>query len=251
MALGESSLLPQRIQQIASDGFAVISEVFTASEFDDLIVELERVLFQRDEVEGPIRDRKGTIFAGRNLLSLFAPARTMWRRSPLLELLSEVLGSDAGLVRGLYFDKPPERTWSLPWHKDMTLAVRDHTVVSTAFSKPTLKAGVPHVEGSLEVLERMLTLRIHLDEVTDENGPLLVLPGSHHTGKASAAPDESVRTILAQRGDVLAIRPLVAHRSISSLPGTTRHRRILHLEFSGIRELPDGVAWHDFVPVFC
>ena len=73
MALGESSLLPQWTRQIASDGFAVISEVFTASEFDDLIVELERVLFQRDEVEGPIRDRKGTIFAGRNLLSLFAP----------------------------------------------------------------------------------------------------------------------------------------------------------------------------------
>lgn len=244
----EPTLLANWRQQISSEGFAVIPGVFSAKELDELIAGLDAVMSHHESPEGPIRDRTGTVYAGRNLLSLFEPARTLWCRSPLLELLTEMLGSNVGLVRGLYFDKPPERTWSLPWHKDMTLAVRDHAVVSPAFSKPTMKASVPHVEGSVEVLEAMLTLRIHLDEMTLENGPLQVLPGSHLTGKSPAVPDESAQTILTQQGDVLAIRPLVAHRSISSLPGTTRHRRVLHLEFSGHRDLPDSVAWHDFIP---
>ncbi len=243
----EPTLLTNWHQQISEDGFVVIPGVFPSVELDDLIAALEVVLHRDNATEGPIRDRTGTVYAGRNLLSLFEPARTVWQRSPLLDLLNEVLGPDAGLVRALFFDKPPERTWSLPWHKDMTLAVRDHAMSSAAFSKPTLKAGVPHVEGSLEVLEAMLTMRIHLDDLTVDNGPLQVLPRSHHTGKTPAAPDESVQTILARRGDVLAIRPLVAHRSISSAPGTTLHRRVLHLEFSGMRTLPDSVVWHDFV----
>ena len=243
----DATLLTTWHQRISDEGFVVIPRVFSSSELDELIAALDAVLHRDEVTEGPIRDRTGTVYAGRNLLSLFEPARTLWRRSPLLELLHEVLGTDAGLVRGLFFDKPPERTWSLPWHKDMTLAVRDHAVTSAALSKPTLKAGVPHVEGSREVLDAMLTLRIHLDDVTEENGPLQVFPRSHHTGKTPAAPDESATTILAQRGDVLAIRPLVTHRSISSAPGTTQHRRVLHLEFSGQRTLPDSVEWHDFV----
>ena len=248
------SVEPERLtnwrQQILNEGFVVISSVFSSNELDELTKRLDEVMSHHEAAEGPIRDRTGTVYAGRNLLSLFEPARTLWRRPPLLELLTEMLGSNVGLVRGLYFDKPPERTWSLPWHKDMTLAVRDHSVVSPSFSKPTMKAGVPHVEGSLKVLEAMLTLRIHLDAMALENGPLQVLPRSHLTGKSPASPDESVQTILTQRGDVLAIRPLVAHRSISSLPGTTMHRRVLHLEFSGQPELPDSVDWHDFIPAF-
>ncbi len=33
----------------------------------------------------------------------------------------------------------------------------------------------------------------------------------------------------------------------SSLEGTRRHRRILHLEFAALETLPDGYQWHDFV----
>jgi len=52
------------------------------------------------------------------------------------------------------------------------------------------------------------------------------------------------------RDGCLLIRPLLAHCSNRSSPDTTRHRRILHLEFSGDDHLPDGFAWHDFVPGF-
>lgn len=236
-------------REIHESGFAILPRVFSANDVDKLVGGLETVMNQAGEAEGPIRDNAGTVYAGRNLLRLFEPAKTIWRREPLLDLLRTVLGPAFGLVRSLFFDKPPERTWALPWHKDLTIAVKPHIGKSTVFSKPTLKAGVPHVEASREVLEAMLTLRIHLDDMTDENGPLQVVPGSHHLGKVSVASYESARTILGSRGDVLAMRPMLAHRSISSREGTAQHRRILHLEFSGLPRLPDGFEWHDFIAV--
>jgi hypothetical protein len=236
-------------REILKSGFAILPQVFSAAEVDELVAGLDAVMNRNAEAEGPIRDKVGTVYAGRNLLRLFEPAKTIWRRSPLTELLCEVLGPDFGLVRALFFDKPPERTWALPWHKDLTIAVKPHVGASTLFSKPTLKAGVPHVEASREVLEAMLTLRIHLDDMTDENGPLQVVPGSHRVGKAPVASYETATTILGSRGDVLAMRPMLAHRSISSREGTTQHRRILHLEFTGLPQLPDGFEWHDFIAV--
>ena len=105
---------------------------------------------------------------------------------------------------------------------------------------------MPHVEAPAEVLERMVTARIHLDEVTEENGPLRVLPGSHHTGKTLVMGERTPRSVHAREGDVLLMRPLLAHSSNRSLPGTHHHRRILHLEFAGVPYLPDGYAWFDF-----
>ena len=70
----------------------------------------------------------------------------------------------------------------------MAIAVQHNDLPSSLFKKPTIKAGVPHVEAPESVLECMLTARIHLDETTDENGPLLVIPGSHQSGKAPVAP---------------------------------------------------------------
>ncbi len=119
---------------------------------------------------------------------------------------------------------------------------------SNKFSKPTRKAGVPHVEASLEVLDQMATVRIHFDDVTEENGPLVVAPGSQKTGKSLALGGYSPRTILVSAGDALVMRPLLAHCSGSSHAETRRHRRILHFEFAASANLPDGYHWHDFRP---
>src|SRR6185437_14142607 len=82
----------------------------------------------------------------------------------LPNILAAILGPKFGLVRILFFDKPPRQTWALPWHKDLTVAVRDNRLPSQHFAKPTRKAGVPHVEAPQAILESMLTARIHLDE---------------------------------------------------------------------------------------
>ena len=228
------------------DGFVVVPAVFTATEAAAIAEELSVALAAGDQ-RPTMRSGAGSLVAARNVLELYPQAATVWRRTPLVELLTAVLGARWGLVRVLFFDKPPDRTWALAWHKDLTIAVCDHALPSEQFRRPTLKAGVPHVEAPSALLEQMLTLRIHLDDVTDENGPLRVVAGSHRSGKQAVASPTEPAVIHAHSGDVLAMRPLVSHSSGASQSGTNRHRRVLHLEFAGCEELPDGFRWHDFV----
>jgi Phytanoyl-CoA dioxygenase (PhyH) len=241
----KSSIRPI-LRKINADGFALIAAVFQAGEVDETQAELCQAL---QTPKAAVIQSEGAIVGARNLLELWPAAADFWRRPPLLSLLTEILGPQSGLVRVLYFDKPPVQTWSLPWHKDLTIAVRDNRRPSGAFLHPTVKAGVPHVEAARALLETMLIARIHLDDVTDENGPMSVIPGSHHTGKAMDIDEASAQKILCRKGDVLLIRPLVAHNSLCGKPGNPHHRRILHLEFAACNELPDGYEWHDFVAI--
>ncbi|HEY2412224.1 MAG TPA: phytanoyl-CoA dioxygenase family protein [Pirellulaceae bacterium] len=243
MTLRELSLF----DRLADDGFALVGSVFDSAECDQLITELEASLAVCHDDKVVLRRANGAIFGARNLLAMFDKAATLWRKRPLIDLLVNVLGEHFGLVRGLYFDKPPDSTWSLPWHQDRTIAVQDNSLPSDHFRNPTTKGGVPHVEAPDDLLRQMLTVRIHLDDVTDENGPLQVLPGTHAACDASFA--RLPVTIFAKAGDVLAMRPLLSHASGISNPETTRHRRVIHLEFAAIRNLPGGYEWHDFVPL--
>ncbi len=230
------------------DGFLLLRGVYGEKEIGGLRSQLIAALAS-DRTEAVRRSEQGHVFAARNVLAIWPSAAEVWRQPDCVDILREVLGPDFGLVRGLNFDKPPEHTWTLPLHKDMTIAVRDNRVPSKHFSKPTTKIGVPHVEAPVSVLERMLTLRIHLDAATSDNGALQVIPGSHRTGKELSSDNAKAMPILAAVGDVLAIRPLVSHSSGKSVEGTNQHRRILHLEFAANRTLPDGYQWNQFFPV--
>jgi ectoine hydroxylase-related dioxygenase (phytanoyl-CoA dioxygenase family) len=238
--------MADHLTQIERDGYAVLHGVFARDNVDAILQALQDA-FTKNTNSVSIRSESDSVYAARNILSLWPESATVWRQQPLPQVLQEVLGPQFGLVRVLYFDKPPDRTWALPWHKDLTIAVREHHRGSRTFTKPTTKAGVPHAEAPEEVLAAMLTARIHLDDVTEENGPLKVIPGSHRAGKRLHLGDTPPVSIQVAAGDVLLIRPLLAHSSGRSHPDTRRHRRILHLEFAASPELADGFAWHCFV----
>lgn len=233
------------MRTLERDGFASAPGLLSESECDALIASLETHLQVADPA---IRGGEGAIYAARNLMDFWPEATSFWRRPAILEVLQAHLGASGGLVRMLYFDKPPGQSWALPWHKDLTIAVADHRGPWVEYRHPTTKAGVPHLEAPEAVLETMLTLRLHLDAVTNENGPLKVVPGSHRTGKHLDLSGE-VAILHAKRGDGLLMRPLLAHASGRSQEGTTQHRRILHLEFASSETLPEGVRWHRFLPL--
>jgi hypothetical protein len=233
--------------QLEREGYTLLPEVFTSEAIAEMVAGLQRIFAAQVGEDASIRGDEGTIYAARNVLHLWPAAANVWRVGSLPDILAAILGPNFGLVRILFFDKPPRQTWALPWHKDLTVAVRDNRLPSQHFAKPTRKAGVPHVEAPQAILESMLTARIHLDEVTMKNGPLKVVPGSHRTGKALTLDAAPPVCILAKRGAVLLMRPLLAHCSGKSHPDTMHHRRILHLEFAAHDELPDGYAWHDFI----
>jgi hypothetical protein len=227
------------------DGFYLLRGAFSPADCDRLLAEWEAAC--ATDANGVMRSAAGAVYGARNILDLWPNALALLRQPALADAVREVLGPDFGLVRILYFDKPPGESWALPWHKDLAVAVKDNRLPSAEFERPTTKYGVPHVEAPAWLLDRMLTARLHLDEVTEENGPLRVLPGSHRDGKDSTGSANEVR-VLCDRGDVLLMRPLLSHCSGHSHAETTRHRRILHLEFSGVRDLPDGYEWHTFIP---
>lgn len=231
---------------LENDGFYTISAALSDLQCDQLLSQIEAA---SESNSASIRSSKGTVYAARNLIGSLTQLVSLIKSTRLNIHLQNVLGDGCGLVRVLYFDKPSDRSWSLPMHKDLTIAVEDNSLPSTNFSKPTRKSGVDHVEASEAILENMLTLRIHLDDVTDSNGPLQVIPGSHQSGKTVVAYERDAVKILVKRGDVLAMRPMIAHASGHTDPDKQLHRKILHLEFCGTSELPDGYRWKHFLPI--
>jgi ectoine hydroxylase-related dioxygenase (phytanoyl-CoA dioxygenase family) len=150
-------------------------------------------------------------------------------------------------VRAIYFDKSPETNWLVPWHQDLSLALRARAEVP-GFGPWSTKDGIPHVQPPAELLQQMLTVRLHLDDADESNGALRVLPGSHRFGRLSAQRIQQRRTeqsdlfCTVAAGDALLMRPLLLHASSRST--SARHRRVLHIEYAGFT-LPDELNWHE------
>ena len=239
-------MTPPTLFDLSAAGCALLPSVCSADDCARLLAEWHTAQRHAPPDE-QMRRENCELFAARTVME-WHPAAAHWAGWPgLLVAVRAALGPDSGLVRILFFDKPPERTWGLPWHQDLTIAVDRHRP-SERFVKPTMKSGVPHVEAPTELLERMLTARLHLDPVDGENGPLRLRVGSHREGKG-LHDGETVWTAHAAAGDVVLMRPLVAHASGKSAPHTTRHRRILHFEFAADPSPGDGFEWRKFVPL--
>jgi hypothetical protein len=164
---------------------------------------------------------------------------------PIAAIASSCLGAPARPVRAVLFDKSPGNNWALGWHQDRTVAVRERRAVD-GYGTWSLKQGIPHVEPPFAVIERMATLRIHLDTVPQDNAPLLVAPGSHRLGRIAEADiaDTVVRcgtaVCLADAGDVWAYATAILHASAAS--GGGGPRRVLQVDFACDR-LPGGLEW--------
>jgi hypothetical protein len=178
------------------------------------------------------------------------PEVARWARSErFLKLVRPHLpsGHQPVAVRGIYFDKSPDANWLVPWHQDLTLALRKQRDV-LGFGPWSVKDGIPHVQPPVGLLENMITLRLHLDDTDETNGALRVVPGSHAHGRLTAAEIQEWRTAQSETlcpvsaGGVLLMRPLLLHASGRSVsPG---HRRVLHLEYAAF-DLPGGMEWEE------
>ncbi|HEX9965939.1 MAG TPA: phytanoyl-CoA dioxygenase family protein [Allosphingosinicella sp.] len=167
------------------------------------------------------------------------------RLAPADAIAAGILGRAARAVGAKLFDKSAARNWALGWHQDRTIPVRERRDVP-GFGQWTVKAGIAHCVPPFEILERSLTLRIHLDPVGEANAPLLVAPGSHRLGAVAqpevAAAVERCGTFpcLAEAGDVWACATPILHAS--DRVRVPARRRVLQLLYSS-DTLPAGLAW--------
>jgi ectoine hydroxylase-related dioxygenase (phytanoyl-CoA dioxygenase family) len=179
----------------------------------------------------------------RNLLTLVSAVRELANSEIVLPIVQTILGSNAKVVRGIFFDKTPEANWKVPWHQDLTIALQQK-IELPGYSAWSIKAGIHHVQPPLKILEQMLTVRIHLDAADESNGALRVIPGSHRSGKIPQ-PEISHHTNFSitccvNSGDTLLMRPLLLHAS--SPANSPNHRRVIHLEYCSA-DLPVELNW--------
>jgi ectoine hydroxylase-related dioxygenase (phytanoyl-CoA dioxygenase family) len=181
----------------------------------------------------------------RNLLALVPSIRTLAHSLEIRSLVAPILGDSARVVRGIFFDKNPAANWKVPWHQDLTIAVKNRLDIPD-FHPWSVKEGIPHVQPPTAILEQMLTVRIHLDRTDESNGALKVIPGSHAEGKLTTAEidrwkQSPVISGNCEAGGILLMRPLLLHAS--SIAIVPSHRRVIHLEYAS-HQLSNGLEWY-------
>ena len=223
---------------IETAGFAIVEGVLSRATVDHLLTSLKHI-----DDTGSVRKRGG-VFAVRNLLDVSLEVREWAHSETIRALIEPVLGDRFFPVRGILFDKIPNANWKVPWHQDVTIAVQER-VEAEGFGPWSIKAGVLHVQPLAEVLEHMISVRLHLDNCGEENGALRVIPGSHLQGRIPEeeipAMRETPEVVCAVGvGGALLMRPLLLHASSPSR--VLGHRRVVHLDFASV-QLPNGMRW--------
>jgi ectoine hydroxylase-related dioxygenase (phytanoyl-CoA dioxygenase family) len=229
------------IDSLEENGFAIVSEALDAETISHLCEELRSI-----HVNEAVSRHKETAFGIRNLLNVIPAFKDFASSRIIRKLIEPIAGKEAKVVRAIFFDKTPEANWKVAWHQDLTIAVCEKREVE-GFGRWSVKAGVPHVQPPASILEEILTLRIHLDEVDESNGALKVIPGSHKYGRLSFESisklkgENGIVSCSVSKGGLMLMRPLLLHAS--SVASDAAHRRVIHLEFSS-SELPRELKWY-------
>lgn len=219
------------MRHLPESGFEIASGLFRGEDIQDLQIEADRVASEAKSVCVRHLSARSDVF----------------RKLALSEKLLNLIPEGLFPVRSILFDKTPDQNWPVSWHQDLTIAVSEKTEAE-GYGPWSVKEGVIHVQPPITLLERMITLRIHLDETSAENGALKVIPTSHRRGRIS--PDcisdlvrESEIVCECSAGDVLRMSPLILHASNRSrIPS---RRRILHVEYAPVDALAENLTWHE------
>ena len=153
----------------------------------------------------------------------------------LLELASAALDAAAEPYRATLFEKSRATNWLVVWHQDRALPLSARHDAD-GWGPWSTKAGVLYAHAPASALQKIVALRVHLDDSTAENGPLRVIPGSHTLGVLS---DWGIGELVARarphectvgRGGIVAMRPLLVHASSKATVPSSR--RVLHIEYA-------------------
>ena len=217
------------VESIDIDGFAVGKGVLSESDCRAVEVNL---------------DRSALSGAGsRNLLDSewCAALATRIRMEPVL---SQVLADNVA-VQCTYFEKNTESNWLVAIHQDLSIPVKER-VDSEHLAGWNTKQGRTFLQAPVLVLERMLAVRLAVDDNGPANGSLRVVPRSHRLGRTAGGDCIARRRELGEiechvpRGGAVLMKPLLLHASSKATGSQTR--RILHFVY-GPKKLPFGLEW--------
>ena len=242
--VADNDAAQQRLREL---GYAVLPDLFNAAEVAGLLDTIEAA---ETANTSPNFRRSQDVFAIRHLLEEI-PALWPQLQTPGFQRLLAALFPDATpqLVKAIYFDKPAGSNWLVAWHQDVMVGVRARQE-QPGFGPWSQKNGETTVRPPREILESIITLRLHIDDCDATNGALRVVPGSHRHGVIpnDDFPDfiPQAQTCAVPAGGVMLMQPLTLHASQRS--SSARPRRVIHLEFSAVA-LPSGLHWRERLDV--
>ena len=209
-------------------GYAIIPAVLFSEEVEKLAADLQSQQLPRS--------RAGV----RHMLSVSCVAQIA-HDLRLLGLAQEILGRNAFPFRATLFDKSSDSNWLITWHQDTALPLVQKREMP-GWGPWSIKQNVTYAHAPAVTLEQVIALRLHLDDSTEENGPLRIVPGSHRHGVLSdqevgtaVASAETVTCIVPQ-GGIILMRPLIIHASSKSR--SSAPRRLLHIEYATHTTVP-------------
>lgn len=155
------------------------------------------------------------------------------------------LAGSAVAIQAIAFNKTATTNWKVAWHQDLMFPFAKR-VTAQDFDLPTVKQGIDFARPPEFVLNRLLAVRLHLDDCDATNGPLRISPGSHRSGilKSNEIPEMVAKhgevSCLVSKGELLLMRPLCLHAS--SQATEPKNRRVLHFVYDSGEPIPE--PWH-------
>ncbi len=160
-------LSKMQIETFNDQGYVFLPKLFSAAEIEVLRADLPRIFslkrneVERDKNDGEIRG----VFAMHKFSDVFA---TLLRHPRLLEPAHQILGSTVYCHQYKIITKQPFGKLDFPWHQD--------------FASWHAHDGMPEPKA--------MNYAVFLDDVTEFNGPIAFIPGSHREGELSSEAEE-------------------------------------------------------------
>lgn len=226
--------------QFLKNGFITIDNIYTSEEVEKLINQIKLANTDKDTFR-----KSSDLFAIRQFLKECPSTLGIILNDKLKKILTELFSKNYFAVKSIYFDKPASSNWYVSYHQDLTISV-DKKVELPGFSLWTVKQNQFAVQPPTEIMENIVTVRIHLDNTDEENGALRVIPGSHL--KSIYRPEsinwatESEVSCNVRKGGIMLMKPLLLHSSGRTT--NKKQRRVIHIEFSNM-DLPEGLNWSE------
>ncbi|MFZ0597090.1 MAG: phytanoyl-CoA dioxygenase family protein [Flavobacterium sp.] len=227
--------------QINSEGFAIIDNIYSEVEIKKLISLIENVT--ENKTENSTFRKSQDLFAIRQFHKEIPKTLPYIFNEKLKNIIDSTFGKGYFITKSIYFDKPEKSNWFVAYHQDLTISVDKKTEIEN-FENWTTKQNQFAVQPPKEILENNFTIRIHIDKTTKDNGALKVINDSHSKGIFRVENLEIKNETICEvnTGGIMIMKPLLFHASNKTT--NNERRRVIHIEFSN-QQLPEGLEWSE------
>lgn len=226
--------------ELSDKGFAIVENMYDANELSVI-----STLINENNSDRETFRKSADLFAIRQFIKEIPGTIDILLNDKLKSILSNLFDSPYFITKSIYFDKPQNSNWYVSYHQDLTISV-DEKLDLPGFSNWTKKQNQFAVQPPVSILEKNLTVRIHLDDTDENNGALKVIPQSHLKGiyrpETINWAEEKEISCNVPSGAVMLMKPLLLHSSGRTT--NQKQRRVIHIEFSD-QELPPSLNWSE------